>query len=354
MYLRNADNESLEGLITTEIYRALSNTSNVVLDIDKELLAFEGDDAKVTYCNSKSLDFINKLKVRNDDIDDSEKRQAVSFLRRLEAGSADDLEYFIDMQCKYFVRDEIGDFYNKIKFKDEKSLIRNYKIQSPLIIKKITKVNDLTPEKNSFYLEKIEDLKKNMVYAIESYLYKNIASLVRSEQYPKRTPEVISIREERIKKENLKLNDIIKNGLNLRYHSFELNDSVKKTWDYSLLTDLKNSLKIKGFIENTKASDFKKIFTGKEITKKICWLTNPSDLAYFIQKLQKVKVKIKKTGKVPGKSFFLIKDTKQKHWEITARCFVKKNGTPFSSKELSGLKKPANSKIIDKCLTALK
>lgn len=353
MYLRNADNESLEGLITTEIYRALSNTSNVVQDIDKELLAFEGDDAKVTYCNSKSLDFINKLKISSDDIDDSEKRQAVSFLRKVDGVSADDFQYFMDLQSKCFVRDEIGDsFYDKSAIDDVKSLIRNYKPGEPIIIEKIIKVNNLTQKENNFYIEKIENFKRNMKFAIKSYLYKNIASLVRREQYPKRTPEVLSIREERIKKENLKLNDIIKNGLNLRYHSFELNDSVKKTWDYSLLTDLKNSLKIKGFIENTKASDFKKIFTGKEITKKICWLTNPSDLAYFIQKLQKVKVK--KTGKVPGKSFFLIKDTKQKHWEITARCFVKKDGTPFSSKELSGLKKPANSKIIDKCLTALK
>lgn len=355
MYLRNSDNDTLQGLMTTVIYNAISSSSNLILNIDKELLAFDGDTAKIEHCNNRALTLLNKLKISNDDIDDSEKRQADNFLRNLEDKGNLDIQYFIDLQCKYFVRDEIGvSFNNKTAINDLGFLVSNNNSQSAIIIEKIIKSNNLSQKQNSLYLEKIENFKKYMVIAIESHWYKVFATSIRKGKYPKRSASVISIREERIKNENLKLDDIIKNGLNLKNHSFELNESVKDNLDYSLLTDLKNSLKNKKYILSTKASDFKKIFTGEEITKKIIWSTTPTDLAYFIQKLLKVKVQIKKPSKTDKESFTLIKDTKQKHWEITARCFVKKDGTPFLPDDLSGLKKPAKSDTIDNCFKTLK
>ena len=223
MYLRAPDNETLQGLITTEIYRAIPDTSNRILNIDNELLAFDGDTAKIEHCNNKALTLISKLQISNDDIDDSEKRQAVDFSRKVEGVGSDDFQRFIDLQCKYVVRDEIGDsFYNKTAITVEKSLSKSYSLGLTKIIEKITKANSLTKEQNSFYLEKIENFKKYMVIAIESNLYKRTASSIRSGQYLKRPLTVLSVREERIKKENLKLNDIIKNGLNLKDHSFEI------------------------------------------------------------------------------------------------------------------------------------
>lgn len=84
------------------------------------------------------------------------------------------------------------------------------------------------------------------------------------------------------------------------------------------LNDLCDSLKNFGFIaKNTTSPNFKKVFSGKEITNPVVWTGNPSEFAYFI-------MLIYNTHK-------LVKDLKQKQWLVAQKCFIKKDSTSFNT-----------------------
>lgn len=93
------------------------------------------------------------------------------------------------------------------------------------------------------------------------------------------------------------------------------------------LNDLCDSLKKNGFIsEDTGLSDFKKIFSGSQVKKKIVWTGNISELYYFV-KLIHSKHKV-------------IEDLKQRQWEVACLCFVNQDGFPFERSKFRSLKKP--------------
>ncbi|TKK65415.1 hypothetical protein FC093_20100 [Ilyomonas limi] len=106
------------------------------------------------------------------------------------------------------------------------------------------------------------------------------------------------------------------------------------------LTDICNALKKHKLIcANTQLTSFKKIFSGTPIQTPIIWTGNASDLYYFITLLCKQKK---------------VEDLKQKHWDVTIKCFVDQAGNAFTKSQIKGLKKPqTTAAIIEKAVNVL-
>ena len=107
------------------------------------------------------------------------------------------------------------------------------------------------------------------------------------------------------------------------------------------LVDLCDSLKKYNLIaQTTKVNDFKKVFSGKQITKHINWTGNSSELYYFIKLLHN--------------DYRLVENMKQQHWKIACACFVQEDDTPFEYSKVRGLKKPQLTyKAIEKAVELL-
>lgn len=104
------------------------------------------------------------------------------------------------------------------------------------------------------------------------------------------------------------------------------------------IVNLKDSLELYGFISGeTKLTDFKKVFSGKEVKSKIVW-TGKESLVYFIRQMKRLK---------------LIKPVKD-IWKISVKCFVDVDGNDFDNINLNSQKKPADTSKIDKILQNLK
>ena len=93
------------------------------------------------------------------------------------------------------------------------------------------------------------------------------------------------------------------------------------------LTNLHDSLKHKHFIaQNTSLTNFKRVFSGKEVTTPIEWTGNISELYYFI--------------KLIHTEHKYVDDLKQKQWEVTCLCFVQEGGESFDRTKFRGQKRP--------------
>lgn len=104
------------------------------------------------------------------------------------------------------------------------------------------------------------------------------------------------------------------------------------------ITNLMDSLVKNDFIDKSaKLSDFRQVFSGKEIETKIVW-NGKEYLVYFVKQMKKLK---------------LIKPVKA-IWQITAKCFVDSNGNDFDPENLRGQKNPAETSKIDKIINNLK
>ena len=108
------------------------------------------------------------------------------------------------------------------------------------------------------------------------------------------------------------------------------------------LNDLCNSLKKNNFIaDDTSTINFKKVFSGKEITQPVIWTGNPSELYYFIHLIYT--------------EYKLVDDLKQKQWKVTCLCFIQPNGIKFESSKLRPLKRPQLSAYkIEKAIGLIK
>lgn len=146
------------------------------------------------------------------------------------------------------------------------------------------------------------------------------------------------------------LNEVIKqdNGSLIKTPK-EVSSSYKpKSFKYknfnkgsSNLTDLMNRLKENNLIANdTSLSNFRKVFSGESINKRIVWTGNISELSYFVKLLHN--------------ELELVENLKQHQWIVTIKCFVKHNGESYERDKLRWQKKPATSKIIDSLLNTLK
>ncbi|AZB22416.1 hypothetical protein EG338_10235 [Kaistella haifensis] len=93
------------------------------------------------------------------------------------------------------------------------------------------------------------------------------------------------------------------------------------------LNDAFDKLKSKGFIhKDTPVTVFRKVFSGREITKPIVWMGNRSELYYFIYLLL-TKHK-------------LLANLEHNQWPIAQKCFVNECGDPFDMQKIRKLKRP--------------
>lgn len=107
------------------------------------------------------------------------------------------------------------------------------------------------------------------------------------------------------------------------------------------LKDLCDSLKKHGFIDqDTTVPNFKKVFSGEEVTNPVHWTQSFSALYYFI--------------KLIHSDFELVENLKQDHWKITSKCFVKKDGTLFDNSKFRGQKRPATADLLEKVVEHIK
>lgn len=117
-----------------------------------------------------------------------------------------------------------------------------------------------------------------------------------------------------------------------KYLSFDTNPDA--------ITNLRDSLIKNNFIdENTKLTDFKKVFSGGEINSKIIWKGNISELSFFIKNLIMDKNSIQ--------------DLKLKHWKVTINCFVMDDESEITTANLRGAKLPARLNLIENALKNL-
>lgn len=81
---------------------------------------------------------------------------------------------------------------------------------------------------------------------------------------------------------------------------------------------------------DTKLTDFKKIFSAKDITVPIVWIGLDSQLYYFIKLIYSI-----------NKS---VKEENQQQWKIACRCFVREDGQHYLPEKLKALHEPQNDK----------
>ncbi|MBD3638516.1 MAG: hypothetical protein HUJ25_14280 [Crocinitomicaceae bacterium] len=108
------------------------------------------------------------------------------------------------------------------------------------------------------------------------------------------------------------------------------------------LADLHDSLKKNNFIaQDTTLTNFKKVFSGKEISTPVHWTGNISEFYYFI--------------KLIYTEHELVENLKQKQWEVACKCFVQSDGSAFERSKLRSLKRPsATGDILDKAVELIK
>ncbi len=107
-------------------------------------------------------------------------------------------------------------------------------------------------------------------------------------------------------------------------HSFTYRQFIKKG---DLLIDLCDSLKKNLFIDKkTSVGNFRRIFSGKEISSPVRWTGHASDFYYFIYLIY-TKYKV-------------VEDLRQNQWKVACRCFVQGDGTPFERDKIKNLKRP--------------
>lgn len=94
------------------------------------------------------------------------------------------------------------------------------------------------------------------------------------------------------------------------------------------ITDLFNSLKdVAGLIDSrTRLVDFKKVFSGKEVTTPIVWTGTPTELYFFIKYIHNVQKSVE--------------DARKQQWAIACHCFVGENEVRFDKSKLKSLKDP--------------
>ncbi len=108
------------------------------------------------------------------------------------------------------------------------------------------------------------------------------------------------------------------------------------------LNDLHDNLKKNNFIaKDTTLVNFKKVFSGKEITNPIIWTGNQSEFYYFIQLIYT--------------KYKLVEDMRQKQWKVACMCFILPDGTFFDKDKLRRSKIPKSTKhMIEHAVDLLK
>lgn len=120
------------------------------------------------------------------------------------------------------------------------------------------------------------------------------------------------------------------NGDGKMSHSFYY---LKNKNNRQALTDVLDALKKGGFVsQDTSLPNFRKVFSGEEVTAPIRWTRTKTDLRYFIQQLDM---------STPPK----IRHEAHDKWKITCKCFVNADGNEFDYKKMRSLQDPSQSQM---------
>lgn len=119
--------------------------------------------------------------------------------------------------------------------------------------------------------------------------------------------------------------------------SFTYKDFYKNS---DKLNDLCDSFKKSGFIDkSTTATNFKKVFSGKEFTTPIIWTGNRSEFSYFI--------------KLIHNKHELVHNLKQDQWKVAIQCFIKPDGSKFHSSDRKLQRPSKTGDLLDKAVALL-
>lgn len=94
------------------------------------------------------------------------------------------------------------------------------------------------------------------------------------------------------------------------------------------VTNLFNSLKdvVRLIDPQTRLTDFKKVFSGKEVVTPIVWTGTPTELYFFIKYIHNVQKSVE--------------DARKQQWAIACHCFIGENEVRFEKSKLKSLKDP--------------
>ena len=158
--------------------------------------------------------------------------------------------------------------------------------------------------------------------------------VVSQSRYLKCTTQPIELQQTKPKdNQHIELKTTNTNNKSFTYNNLHKNPDALK--------DLLNSLKHHCLVdEKTTIYDLKRIFSGDDTIKPIIWTGNVSDLYYFIVLIHN--------------EYKTVKNISPYHWQATANCFIKSNGSTFDTTQLKTQKKPKqNAHIIEKVASLL-
>ena len=131
------------------------------------------------------------------------------------------------------------------------------------------------------------------------------------------------------------------NKTGIEYHSFKYSQTASGK---EKIKELYNYLKKNNLIKKTLLKEFRVIFSGEVVDKKVTWIMGIGSLKYFVHLLC-VKHK-------------LVDDLSRDHWKVAAKCFIlddEKNKGPFSSKQIKETKFPKKAtNLIESAILLLK
>ena len=119
-----------------------------------------------------------------------------------------------------------------------------------------------------------------------------------------------------------------------KFERYETNPDV--------LNDLLVSLKLHFLVDiRSFICDFKKVFSGKEITNPIRWTGNYCEFYWFIHLIYT--------------KYKFVEDLKQQQWKVACHCFIRADGSRFDPAKLRNLKRPKlTGAMIEKAVKLLK
>lgn len=108
------------------------------------------------------------------------------------------------------------------------------------------------------------------------------------------------------------------------------------------LSDVFKFLKENTFIaKENPLANFKRVFSGNEVSNQVIWTGTSDDLYYFIDLVHN--------------KFELVEPIKRRIWTVACKCFLKADGTQFNPLKLKAATKPeGNAELLEKAVNMLK
>lgn len=171
-------------------------------------------------------------------------------------------------------------------------------------------------EFQAHYIQYIEEDKQ---YSISDFYIQILKKQTPENTFITEIPDIIPI-EENLPIENVKKSTSRNDILSFLYKNLDKNPEA--------VTDLYNSLRdvVRLIDSQTRLTDFKKVFSGKEVVNPIIWTGTPTELYYFIKYIHNIQKSVE--------------DAKKQQWKITCHCFIGENNVCFDKSKLKSLKDP--------------